>query len=624
MPAGFRAGRGDFATDHNPTVRFEMSRVGDEFFQTVVRSTPSGVQRTSSRIDLVYGAGAGAGTDEVFFTWRGNAVYELPVVWLHPLDDWGASPFDVQRGQEFGRALTPQCLECHNTWFHHEPGLIDEYDRGSFLFGITCERCHGPGRDHVAYHREHPASTAATAIVRPAQLSRERQMDICAQCHSNAIVYRQPPCSFRPGESLDDYFRVLATRYPEDDHVANQVQYLTQSRCFTESDSMTCTTCHNPHRPRSGDQLAATRSACSSCHAPEHCGQRDELPSAVRDNCVGCHMPAVNKVQVSFQTHTSRYVFPVQRCEHRIAVYPAARDEVLLDWHRAQPNTSSREVAERLTQSLVEHWLGLADECRRQYRFVAAIDACEQALRFQDTPHVRESIKELTALQTGIDDDWNSVLQLRAEGRYRLAIDKLQSILEVKPDLAKAHAELGTLYALVGERALATEHLHEVARYDPNSPSGHSMLGWLAYLDGRPQDALGHYQAAEEVEPFNARIHYLTGLALLRLERWADAAARFRTVLDIDPRHAAGCQGLSESQRRLGDAGAAIHWGLQAVEFSEDGDPSILLTLGRAYAARGDMREAETAARQALDQARSRARSLVPEIEEFIQSLPAR
>src|SRR3569623_2029980 len=74
---------------HDPALRFQMTRSGDEFFQTAILKTPRGEERKKSRIDLVYGAGAG--TDEVYLTWRGDLLYELPIAWLHPEHAWGAS-----------------------------------------------------------------------------------------------------------------------------------------------------------------------------------------------------------------------------------------------------------------------------------------------------------------------------------------------------------------------------------------------------------------------------------------------------------------------------------------------------------------------------------------------------
>ena len=84
MPAGFDPGRDRFVTGE-PGLRFEMTLENGEFFQTGIQATPAGQRRLRSRIDLVYGANQ---ADEVFFSWRGDRLYELMTVWVHPWDQW--------------------------------------------------------------------------------------------------------------------------------------------------------------------------------------------------------------------------------------------------------------------------------------------------------------------------------------------------------------------------------------------------------------------------------------------------------------------------------------------------------------------------------------------------------
>jgi hypothetical protein len=184
MPPGFERGQGGVAT-RLASVRIEMTRRNSDYFQETVQETLAGKQGTVSRIDLVYG---GAPHDEIYFTWRGNRLYQLPIAWLHPLQQWGASLFDPYGAGDFSREVTPRCMECHNTRFEHVPGTVNEYDRSGLTLGVTCERCHGPGRDHVAFHRAQTPGNRGTLgaqfIVQPKKLSRERQMDLCAQCHS--------------------------------------------------------------------------------------------------------------------------------------------------------------------------------------------------------------------------------------------------------------------------------------------------------------------------------------------------------------------------------------------------------------------------------------------------------
>src|SRR5262249_51414476 len=150
--------------------------------------------------------------------------------------------------------------------------------------------------------QENPRADEGRHIVHPARLSRELQLAVCTQCHSNAMKLRGPAFSYRPGQPLESSYRTLHTRHNEDDHVANQIEYLRQSRCFQEGDQLTCTTCHDPHRGREARGAAATQDACRKCHQPADCREQDRLPAAVRENCTGCHMPAYVKMNVTFAT----------------------------------------------------------------------------------------------------------------------------------------------------------------------------------------------------------------------------------------------------------------------------------------------------------------------------------
>ncbi len=152
MAHGFEKGHGRYATGE-PGLRFDMTHEGSDYFETAVQKTPTGENRSKSRIDLIYGANK---ADEVFFTWRGDRLYELMTVWLHPSHQWANTSFNRYGGGGFARETTIRCLECHTTWFAHVPGTANQYRPDSFILGTTCEKCHGPGKDHVDYHRTHP------------------------------------------------------------------------------------------------------------------------------------------------------------------------------------------------------------------------------------------------------------------------------------------------------------------------------------------------------------------------------------------------------------------------------------------------------------------------------------
>src|SRR5262245_52916488 len=116
----------------NSDATFAMSRAGDEYRMNVTR--PGG-QRGGAKIGLVYGS-RGAG-DEMYFTWQGDLLFELPMAWLYPQNCWGSTTISPHGSGHFGRETGPRCLECHNTWFTYVPGTHNEYRPADRVLGVT-------------------------------------------------------------------------------------------------------------------------------------------------------------------------------------------------------------------------------------------------------------------------------------------------------------------------------------------------------------------------------------------------------------------------------------------------------------------------------------------------------
>jgi hypothetical protein len=161
MPDGFKSGHPSYRLPES-SLQFEMSESLGRFQQTALQSQGSTKRSTTADIAFIYGSAGG--NDEVYFTWHGDRLCELPMVWLAPEKTWGTSPFDRHASGDFSRDVTIRCIECHNTWFEHVPGSRNQYGRDKNILGVTCEVCHGPSREHVDFHRANPRLTDSHAI----------------------------------------------------------------------------------------------------------------------------------------------------------------------------------------------------------------------------------------------------------------------------------------------------------------------------------------------------------------------------------------------------------------------------------------------------------------------------
>ena len=317
---------GDFSPDkaamwtRNPNLWFEMSAGDDGFYQTANIWEDNRLKQHSERIDIVTGSGK---IGQTYLYWRGDRLYQLPVSYWAASDKWINSPGYLDGQAVFDRPVGPRCLECHTTYFTAESYERNIYGQDGFMLGISCERCHGPGAEHAAYQRRHPGGKETPHILHPGDLTRQRSIEVCAQCHSGPGIKRGLPFTYRPGEPLGQY--IEPEPYDVQNsigvHSNNQVARLSLSTCFKESDDMTCVSCHNPHAPERGDrQLFSQR--CLECHNSESCGMAPELGAAIEANCIDCHMPQRGDKTTRVQG-TKGIELPMMP-DHLIGVYPDA------------------------------------------------------------------------------------------------------------------------------------------------------------------------------------------------------------------------------------------------------------------------------------------------------------
>jgi hypothetical protein len=320
IAGNFAAGADLFKTA-NPSLYFKMTADADGFHQTAVDEVSPGKNvELTQRFDIVIGVRK----SQTYLYWKDDELFELPVSWWSGSGQWINSPGYEDGALRFDRPIYPRCLECHGSYFESLAPPPNRYARNSLVLGIECERCHGPGREHVALYSSSnapksgpPKPGAVQAIVNPATLPRNRQIDACALCHAGLGSPLQPALSFRPGDALDKYLQLPDTDTDSavDVH-GNQVELLKKSRCFRSS-NMTCITCHNVHQLQ--NEAASFSRYCLNCHKAQQCGKFASLGPKIADNCIDCHMP-LRKSQALFSNSNNQTIqLPVR--DHDIAVY---------------------------------------------------------------------------------------------------------------------------------------------------------------------------------------------------------------------------------------------------------------------------------------------------------------
>jgi tetratricopeptide (TPR) repeat protein len=305
-------------TTSNENLRFEMTQDGDQFFQTAFTKGPSTERARKERFDFVLGSGK---LGQTYLYWDRSRLYQLPISYMTSTDNWINSPGYKDGEANFSRPIAPRCLECHSTYFEVDAYTTNEFKKGEHILGISCERCHGPGSKHFEYQMEGTAEGSPYIVV-PSKLSPERSLDICAQCHSGSGVQAfGKPFSHRAGADLSAHYKLKDAEAQNQlgVHAANQIARLGESKCFRESEAMTCVDCHNPHANERGN-LKLFSDRCLKCHESfEACGLSDHLGAGIAENCVDCHVPQKHDLNMGFDTEEG-FQFQQMR-DHNIGIY---------------------------------------------------------------------------------------------------------------------------------------------------------------------------------------------------------------------------------------------------------------------------------------------------------------
>jgi hypothetical protein len=323
IKGSFEPGKNSFSYDMASMI--EMEKRDGKFYQVAYTN---GIEKEAHPFDIVIGSGTKGQTS---LYWNNNQLFQLPISYFTAAGQWSNSPGYRQRAS-FDRPISARCMECHSTYIHSvsADGIQpEEYDRASLLYGIDCERCHGPGAEHAAFQLQHPDEPKGKYIINPVSLSRQQQLDACALCHNGRSKNIKPSFEFVAGDSLPAFF-VQDTARPNPDNVdvhGNQYGLLRASKCFRMSETMTCNTCHNPHQ-NERDKVEVFSQRCLGCHnTSEHgngkiCKMTASLGNAITANCIDCHMPAKpSKAIVVFLPGATAPVSAYVR-SHFISIYP--------------------------------------------------------------------------------------------------------------------------------------------------------------------------------------------------------------------------------------------------------------------------------------------------------------
>jgi predicted CXXCH cytochrome family protein len=291
---------------------------------------------SKEQVALVYGSV----WKQRYFTKRGNDYFPEPAQWDITKRVW--RPYFVAKGTDWWepfyppdnmqRPTGPTCDGCHSVDYNIHTKQVAEWNVG-------CEKCHGPGSEHV----KHPSRGNT---LNPARMDYVQASDTCIQCHSQGRPVTIPidgkyydwPVGYQVGLNLSDYWNLeehtlgetTFTHYADGSAHKNRMQGNDFVQSVMYRRGVTCFSCHDAHGTDNYAQLRKTADKlCLDCHGPlllngprtgtieEHTHHKAGSPGS---SCVACHMPkiATEIADVKVRSHTFAFITPAMTDKYKI------------------------------------------------------------------------------------------------------------------------------------------------------------------------------------------------------------------------------------------------------------------------------------------------------------------
>ena len=556
---------------------FTLLSRGEGLFQRRYQLDSAGREINSMEKSIDYVMGSGNHARTYLHRTAANTLIELPLGWYAEKGGyWAMNPgYDRPDHEGFRRPVTYDCMFCHNAYpkvpaRNQKPGEDSVYV-GALPEGLDCERCHGSGARHVELAGK-PGSArhlVRQAIVNPARLGAERQMEICMACHlettsfplPNAIIrYDRGPFSFRPGEPLANF--ILNFDHAPDKgrkekfEIVSSAYRLRQSACYLKSaGKMTCTTCHNAHHaPRGPDAAPHYDTACRQCHPGTLSAASHASP---KTSCIECHMPkrrTEDVIHVSVTDHLIQRTKPTgdllaERTERR----DDYRGEVVPYYPRTLPGTLPRTgdselylaVAQVKQKSNLKAGIVKLTAAIARYSPQRADWYFELAQALENDGQLAKALpwyREAARRDSSSAMNWQKLgTLLRRLSRNAEAVTVFERSISLSGRALTWH-ELGMSYRSLGRPANAQAAFEKAITLDAELPEAHNNLGILRFSTGDAARGEGAFREAIRIKPDYADAHAnlanLLASTARTAERTGEAEAEFTLSLRLRPNDA--------------------------------------------------------------------------------------
>ncbi|CDH47125.1 tetratricopeptide repeat protein [Candidatus Contendibacter odensensis] len=533
--------------------------------------------------------------------------------WFHLYPDQNLTHKDPLHWTGMQQNWNYMCAECHSTNLHKNyDAQLKHFNTTWSEINVSCEACHGPGVNHVAWAKKEGdwqkldgtkglsialderrgitwnlAPDASTAQ-RSAPRSSNRELELCARCHSRRGQFWDDYVFGKP--LLDTHRLALLTPdlyYPDGqmkDEVFNHGSFL-QSQM--QAKGVSCSDCHDPH---SGQLRASGSKVCLQCHrpakydTPQHHFHPADSKGA---DCVACHAPTTNYMVVdprhdhSFRIprpdlsvtlgvpnactkcHSDQSAswaaeqvkkwygkIPVGHQQFAEALHAGSLDapgahELLraLVQNTDQPNiaraSAASQLGERLNPAAFEALRPLLTDPDPLLRSTAAraLDALPPELKLRHLLPLLNDPVRLVRIEAA--RALASVPQESLNEAQRLAIQRgvaeYTAAEMTNADRPESFLNIGLIDTDQRQFEKAETAYRAALDLQPTFTQAAVNLADLYRLQGRDADGEKMLRQALALEPQNAAAHHALGLLLIRQKRLPEALAALAEAARLDP-----------------------------------------------------------------------------------------
>jgi predicted CXXCH cytochrome family protein len=515
---------------------FTMLQRDGGLFQRRWQVGPDGKETNvdEKRVDYVLGSGNHSRT--YLHLTAQNTLQELPLAWYSEKGGtWAMNPgYDRPDYAGSVRPIYYECMFCHNGYPKIPSGKDRDVSQTTYLQpmpeGIDCQRCHGPGQNHVDKASSGAAlDVVRAAILNPGKLSPEKGMEVCLQCHLETSNQKLPtavvrldriPFSYVPGQPLSDYKLAFDRERGNlgNFEIAQGAYRLRASQCFLKSEGkLGCTTCHNPHDiPRGETATKGYNEVCLRCHQ-SNLKAVTAAPHNATANCVGCHMP---KRRTDDAIH-------VVMTEHQITKRPPAGDSLAEKAERGETGADSYRG------EVVLYYPAKLPTTADNELIVAVAQVREQSNLTKGLPQLAALIEKYRPKQPGY---YAELAQgYLAAGNTTSAIQFFEEAAKRDPQSAPRLIEWGDALMQAGQWSVAEEKLRRATQLAPNDLRGWGRLGWALWQQNKAPEARAAIEKAIGLDPEVPELHNNLGLLLVGTGDRAGAEKEFRAAIRIQP-----------------------------------------------------------------------------------------